>query len=108
MDNPLITLGIDAGNGAFKLYGAAGGLELVSQVATAGGHVLMVSPKRNRVTATIDAGGPIGFNHTIAVGASGVWLADPFDEQALRMLMRAHVAGGRPAKGNRSIADKDK
>ena len=54
-------------------------------VATAGGHVLMVSPKRNRVTATIDAGGPIGFNHTIAVGASGVWLADPFDEQVVRI-----------------------
>ena len=36
MDNNLIPLGIDAGNGAFKLYGAAGGLELVSQVATNG------------------------------------------------------------------------
>ena len=54
-------------------------------VATADGHVLMVSPKRNRVTATIDAGGPIGFDHTIAVGASGVWLADPFDEQLVRI-----------------------
>ena len=36
MDNNLIPLGIDAGNGAFKLYGASGGLELVSQVATNG------------------------------------------------------------------------
>ena len=32
----IIPLGIDAGNGAFKLYGASGGLELVSQVATNG------------------------------------------------------------------------
>ena len=54
-------------------------------VATAGGQVLMVSPKRNRVTATIDAGGPLGFDHTIAIGASGVWLADPFDEQLVRI-----------------------
>jgi DNA-binding beta-propeller fold protein YncE len=54
-------------------------------VATAGGQVLMVSPKRNRVTATLNAGGPLGFDHTIAVGPSGVWLADPFDEQLVRI-----------------------
>lgn len=54
-------------------------------VATAGGQVLMVNPKRNRVAATINAGGPLGFDHTIAVGASGVWLADPFDEQLVRI-----------------------
>ena len=54
-------------------------------VATAGGQVLMVSPKRNRVAATIDAGGPLGFSQTIAMGAGGVWLADPFDEQVLRI-----------------------
>ena len=54
-------------------------------VATAGGQVLMVSQKRNRVAATIDAGGPLGFSQTIAVGAGGVWLADPFDEQIVRI-----------------------
>jgi DNA-binding beta-propeller fold protein YncE len=54
-------------------------------VATASGQVLVVSPKRNRVTATIDAGGPLGFSQTIAVAASGVWLADPFDEQIVRI-----------------------
>jgi hypothetical protein len=54
-------------------------------VATAGGQVLMVSQKRNRVAATIDAGGPLGFSQTIAVGAGGVWLADPFDEQVVRI-----------------------
>lgn len=54
-------------------------------VATAGGQVLTVNPKRNRVTATINAGGPLGFDHTIAVGPSGVWLADPFDEQLVRI-----------------------
>ena len=54
-------------------------------VATASGQVLMVNPKRNRVAATINAGGPLGFDHTIAVGASGVWLADPFDEQLVRI-----------------------
>jgi DNA-binding beta-propeller fold protein YncE len=54
-------------------------------VATAGGQVLQVSQKRPRVTATIDAGGPLGFSHTIAVGPGGVWLADPFDEQVVRI-----------------------
>jgi len=43
MDNPLISLGIDAGNGAFKLYGASGGLELVSQVATACGQKVLAT-----------------------------------------------------------------
>ena len=54
-------------------------------VATAGGQVLQVSQKRQRVTATIDAGGPLGFSQTIAVGPGGVWLADPFDEQIVRI-----------------------
>ncbi len=36
METNLIPLGIDAGNGAFKLYGAPGGLEVVSQVSTNG------------------------------------------------------------------------
>jgi hypothetical protein len=54
-------------------------------VATAGGQVLMVNQRRNRVAATIDAGGPLGFGQTIAVGPGGVWLADPFDEQIVRI-----------------------
>jgi YVTN family beta-propeller protein len=54
-------------------------------VATADGQVLMVSRKRNRVVAAIDAGGPLGFSQTIAVGARGVWLADPFHEQVVRI-----------------------
>jgi DNA-binding beta-propeller fold protein YncE len=54
-------------------------------VATADGQVLMVSQKRNRIAAAIDAGGPLGFSQTIAVGAGGVWLADPFDEQVVRI-----------------------
>ena len=54
-------------------------------VATAGGQVLQVSQKRQRVTAAIDAGGPLGFSQTIAVGPAGVWLADPFDEQIVRI-----------------------
>ncbi|HWC41715.1 MAG TPA: hypothetical protein VHK02_06990 [Actinomycetota bacterium] len=54
-------------------------------VATASGQVLMVSERRNRVAATIDAGGPLGFPQTIATGAGGVWLADPFDEQVVRI-----------------------
>jgi hypothetical protein len=36
METNLIPLGIDAGNGAFKLFGAPGGLEFLSQVATNG------------------------------------------------------------------------
>jgi hypothetical protein len=54
-------------------------------VATADGRVLQVSRKRNRVVGAIDAGGPLGFSQTIAVGPSGVWLADPFDEQVVRI-----------------------
>jgi DNA-binding beta-propeller fold protein YncE len=54
-------------------------------VATAGGQVLVVNQKRNRVAETIEAGGPLGFSQTIAVGAGGVWLADPFDEQVVRI-----------------------
>ena len=54
-------------------------------VATAGGQVLLVNPQRNRVTATINAGGPLAFDHSIAVAPSGVWLADPFDEQLVRI-----------------------
>jgi hypothetical protein len=54
-------------------------------VATADGRVLEVSRKRNRIVATIDAGGPLGFSQTIAVGSGGVWLADPFDEQIVRI-----------------------
>jgi hypothetical protein len=54
-------------------------------VATADGQVLLVSERRNRVAETIDAGGPLGFSQTIAVGAGGVWLADPFDEQVVRI-----------------------
>jgi YVTN family beta-propeller protein len=54
-------------------------------VATGSGRVLMVSAKRNRVVAGVDAGGPLGFSQTIAVGAGGVWLADPFDEQVVRV-----------------------
>jgi hypothetical protein len=54
-------------------------------VATADGRVLLVSRKRNRVVATIAAGGPLGFSQTIAAGSGGVWLADPFDEQVVRI-----------------------
>jgi hypothetical protein len=54
-------------------------------VATDGGQVLLVSQKRNRVVATIDAGGPLGFSQSIAIGPGGVWLADPFDEQVVRI-----------------------
>jgi hypothetical protein len=41
MQTNFIPLGIDAGNGAFKLYGANGGLELVSQVATNGSQKVL-------------------------------------------------------------------
>jgi virginiamycin B lyase len=54
-------------------------------VATSGGQVLMVNPRRNRVAATIHAGGPLAFDRSIAVGAGGVWLADPFEEQVVRI-----------------------
>lgn len=43
METKMIPLGIDAGNGAFKLAGAAGGLEIVSQVATNGTQKVMTT-----------------------------------------------------------------
>jgi DNA-binding beta-propeller fold protein YncE len=54
-------------------------------VATAGGQVLLVGQRRNRVVASVEAGGPLGFTQTIAAGAGGIWLADPFDEQIVRI-----------------------
>jgi hypothetical protein len=38
METNLISLGIDAGNGAFKIFGRPGGLQVLSQVATDGGQ----------------------------------------------------------------------
>jgi hypothetical protein len=40
-DNPNFPIGIDAGNGAFKLYGAPGGLEFISQAASNGGQKVL-------------------------------------------------------------------
>ena len=38
MESNLISLGIDAGNGAFKIFGQPGGLQVLSQVATDNGQ----------------------------------------------------------------------
>jgi hypothetical protein len=38
MESNLISLGIDAGNGAFKIFGRSGGLQVLSQVATDSGQ----------------------------------------------------------------------
>ena len=38
MESNLISLGIDAGNGAFKIFGLPGGLQVLSQVATDSGQ----------------------------------------------------------------------
>jgi uncharacterized protein DUF6923 len=54
-------------------------------VATASGRVLVIDPKRNRVADGVDVGGSLGFSQTIAVGAGGVWLAEPFAEQVVRI-----------------------
>jgi virginiamycin B lyase len=54
-------------------------------VATASGRVLVVDPKRNRVVDAVNAGEPLGFSQTIAVGAGGVWLAEPFTEEVVRV-----------------------
>jgi virginiamycin B lyase len=56
-------------------------------VATAGGRVLVVDAKRNRVTGSVNSGGGplLGFSQTIALGGGGVWLAEPFAEQVVRI-----------------------
>jgi DNA-binding beta-propeller fold protein YncE len=56
-------------------------------VTTAGGRVLQVDPKRNRVTGSVNTGGGplLGFSQTIALGAGGVWLAEPFAELVVRI-----------------------
>jgi hypothetical protein len=55
-------------------------------VATRGGRVLVVDAKRNRVTGSVNTGGGplLGFSQTIALGG-GVWLAEPFAEQIVRI-----------------------
>jgi virginiamycin B lyase len=56
-------------------------------VATAGGRVLVVDAKRNRVADSVSTGGGplLGFSQTIALGGGGVWLAEPFAEQVVRI-----------------------
>jgi hypothetical protein len=55
-------------------------------VATRGGRVLVVDARRNRVTDSVNTGGGplLGFSQTIALGG-GVWLAEPFAEQIVRI-----------------------
>ncbi len=56
-------------------------------VATTGGRVLVVDAKRNRVAGSVNTGGGplLGFSQTIALGGGGVWLAEPFAEQVVRI-----------------------
>jgi len=56
-------------------------------VVTAGGRVLVVDAKRNRVAGSVNTGGGplLGFSQTIALGGGGVWLAEPFAEQVVRI-----------------------
>lgn len=56
-------------------------------VATTGGRVLVVDAKRNRVAGNVNTGGGplLGFSQTIALGGGGVWLAEPFAEQVVRI-----------------------
>jgi DNA-binding beta-propeller fold protein YncE len=56
-------------------------------VATAGGRVVVVDPTRNRVAGSVNTGGGplLGFSQTIALGAGGVWLAEPLAEQVVRI-----------------------
>jgi virginiamycin B lyase len=56
-------------------------------VATAGGRVLVVDAKRNRVAGSVNTGGGplLGFSQTVALGGGGVWLAEPFAEQVVRI-----------------------
>jgi len=56
-------------------------------VATAGGRVLVVDAKRNRVAGSVNTGGGplLGFSQTIALGGGGVWLAEPFAELVVRI-----------------------
>jgi hypothetical protein len=56
-------------------------------VVTDTGRILVVDPKRNRVVHNVNTGGGplLGFSETIAIGAGGVWLAEPFAEQVVRI-----------------------
>ena len=80
MDNNLIPLGIDAGNGAFKLYGAAGGLELVSQVATNGTQKVLsppwvcANPRPRSPSITRMARFTWAQAHTISAARSRTWM----------------------------------
>jgi hypothetical protein len=52
-------------------------------VVTDSGRALVVDPRRNRVAHSVNPGGGplLGFGETVAAGAGGVWLAEPFAEQ---------------------------
>lgn len=52
--NGIINLGLDAGNGAFKVYGMAGGLEVLSQVATNGGQRVAVTMGLKKTKAPLN------------------------------------------------------
>jgi DNA-binding beta-propeller fold protein YncE len=54
-------------------------------VATAQGAAERVDQVTNQVMAVIPAGGPLGGTQAVAVGHSGVWLADPGDSVVLRV-----------------------
>jgi virginiamycin B lyase len=56
-------------------------------VVTAGGRVVVVDSKRNRVAGSVNTGGGplLGFSQTIALGGGGVWLAEPLAEQVVRI-----------------------
>jgi DNA-binding beta-propeller fold protein YncE len=76
-------------------------------VATAGGRVLQVDPKRNRAVGSVTAGGGplLGFSQTIALGAGGVWLAEPFAELVVRIdPATRHVVARIPAGAATNLA----
>lgn len=76
-------------------------------VATAGGGVVQVDPKRNRAVGSVTTGGgpPLGFSQTIALGAGGVWLAEPFAELVVRIdPATRHVVARIPAGAATNLA----
>jgi streptogramin lyase len=89
-DGKLIRIDPDGGEVAARIavrgdpFAVAADIEAV-WVATAQGPAERVDRVTNRVAAVIPAGGPVGGTQAVAVGAGGVWLADPGDSVVLRV-----------------------
>jgi DNA-binding SARP family transcriptional activator len=101
-----------AGEAGAALSAARSALALASGELLAGESGAWVDVERERVRRELARGAHVVAESALAVGdaaaataaAQDALDADPYDEAALRLLMRAHVAAGRPASALAAFA----